>query len=135
MKRTAAACLVSLRYRIEPCPRKWIFKTTATLSLLRPNSGVSRERRRHGKAVRGRPKAGARVSAEALENAEIRGSRLHCEGQEDVHFYLKNDKPEEIVPLMWGPTGNLRAPLVRKGRTILVGFEEAMHRAVLEHVS
>ena len=39
------------------------------------------------------------------------------------------------VPLMLGPTGNLRASLVRKGRTILVGFEEAMHRTVLEHGS
>lgn len=56
-----------------------------------------------------------------------------AKGKKTVHFDLKKDKPEEIVPLMLGPTGNLRAPLVRKGRTILVGFEEAMHRAVLEH--
>jgi len=30
-----------------------------------------------------------------------------------------------------GPTGNLRAPSLRKGRTLIVGFDEATYRRLL----
>ena len=32
---------------------------------------------------------------------------------------------------MLGPTGNLRAPTLRVGRTLLVGFDEETYRKVL----
>ena len=32
---------------------------------------------------------------------------------------------------MLGPTGNLRAPTVRSGKTLLVGFNEEKYAAVL----
>lgn len=32
---------------------------------------------------------------------------------------------------MLGPTGNLRAPTLRAGKTILVGFDEATYKSVL----
>jgi hypothetical protein len=32
---------------------------------------------------------------------------------------------------MLGPTGNLRAPTLRVGRTLLVGFDEDTYRKVL----
>ena len=36
------------------------------------------------------------------------------------------------VDAMLGPTGNLRAPTLRKGKTVLVGFnEEAYSKALL----
>lgn len=38
----------------------------------------------------------------------------------------------EIVAAMLGPTGNLRAPTVRAGKTVLVGFEEAAWSAVFD---
>lgn len=31
---------------------------------------------------------------------------------------------KELVEAMLGPTGNLRAPTIRKGKTVLVGFNE-----------
>ena len=31
---------------------------------------------------------------------------------------------KEVVEAMLGPTGNLRAPTIRKGKTLLVGFNE-----------
>ncbi len=34
---------------------------------------------------------------------------------------------EEIVDAMLGPTGNLRAPTIRSGSTLLVGFNEAQY--------
>ena len=38
---------------------------------------------------------------------------------------------EEIVAALLGPTGNLRAPTIRVGTTLLVGFNEETYREVL----
>ena len=35
---------------------------------------------------------------------------------------------EMLLKAMLGPTGNLRAPTVRKGTTLLVGFNEETYR-------
>lgn len=53
-------------------------------------------------------------------------------GKQVTHIDLKTEKPDlnSIVPLLLGPTGNLRAPTLRKGRTLLVGFDEATYRKV-----
>jgi len=37
----------------------------------------------------------------------------------------------ELLALLLGPTGNLRAPTLRRKRTVLVGFDEATYRDVL----
>jgi len=37
----------------------------------------------------------------------------------------------ELLGLLLGPTGNLRAPTFRKGRTLIVGFDEATYKRVL----
>jgi arsenate reductase-like glutaredoxin family protein len=44
---------------------------------------------------------------------------------------LKKQKPEEALALMLGPTGNLRAPTLRKGKTLIVGFDETTYRELL----
>ena len=38
---------------------------------------------------------------------------------------------DEVVEAMLGPTGNLRAPTIRAGKTLLVGFNEDAYRDVL----
>ena len=38
---------------------------------------------------------------------------------------------KEVVEAMLGPTGNLRAPTIRKGKTLLVGFHEEVFERVL----
>ena len=38
---------------------------------------------------------------------------------------------EEILSLLLGPTGNLRAPTARVGKTLLVGFSPEAYRQVL----
>lgn len=45
-------------------------------------------------------------------------------GKKVLSFDLKNDETprEEIAALMLGPTGNLRAPTIVRGKTLLVGF-------------
>lgn len=54
-------------------------------------------------------------------------------GTRVVHVDLREGKPDRAVllGLLLGPTGNLRAPTLRKGRTLLVGFDEATYRQVL----
>lgn len=46
---------------------------------------------------------------------------------------LKKDKPEPeaILALIIGPTGNLRAPTVKIGKTLVVGFHAATYDEVL----
>ena len=55
-------------------------------------------------------------------------------GKRVVHLDLKNEKPDKaaLLGLLLGPTGNLRAPTLRKGRTLLVGFDEAAYAKVLK---
>ena len=55
-------------------------------------------------------------------------------GKQVVHLDLKKDKPDTaaLLALLLGPTGNLRAPTLRKGRTLLVGFDEAAYSKVLK---
>ena len=51
-------------------------------------------------------------------------------GKKVVHLVLKGAHPskEEVTTLLIGPSGNLRAPTARKGRTLLVGFDEETYR-------
>jgi arsenate reductase-like glutaredoxin family protein len=56
------------------------------------------------------------------------------QGKRVVHLDLKKDKPDKagLLAVLLGPTGNLRAPTLRKGRTLLVGFDDATYAKVLE---
>ena len=49
-----------------------------------------------------------------------------AKGKRVVHRDLRREKPPraELLALLLGPTGNLRAPTLRKGRTLIVGFDE-----------
>jgi arsenate reductase-like glutaredoxin family protein len=55
-------------------------------------------------------------------------------GKKVVHLNMKKDAPDEstLAALLLGPTGNLRAPILRKGRTLLVGFDESIYKKVLK---
>ena len=52
-------------------------------------------------------------------------------GRKVTTFDLSGNPDDEMVNAMLGPTGNLRAPAVRSGRTLLVGFNEQEYAAVL----
>ena len=54
-------------------------------------------------------------------------------GKKVEHFDLKKGKLDEetVQRVLIGPTGNLRAPTFRVGRTLLVGFDETTYRQVL----
>ncbi len=54
-------------------------------------------------------------------------------GKKIVRLDLKNARADddEIASLMMGPSGNLRAPTFRKGKTIVVGFNEEAYIKLL----
>lgn len=55
-------------------------------------------------------------------------------GTRVVHLDLRKEKPDRaaLLGLLLGPTGNLRAPTLRKGRTLLVGFDEETYSKILK---
>lgn len=47
-----------------------------------------------------------------------------AKGRKTVHVDLKDDRPsdDELLSLMLGRTGKLRAPTIRAGTKVIVGF-------------
>ena len=58
---------------------------------------------------------------------------IAAKGKKVETFDLKNDRPDDATLLarMMGPTGNLRAPTARVGRTLVVGFNPEVYAQVL----
>lgn len=54
-------------------------------------------------------------------------------GKKVTTFDLTKDRPDDdtLLGVLLGPTGNLRAPTARIGRTLVVGFNEEVYRQVL----
>ena len=54
-------------------------------------------------------------------------------GKKVAVFDLKSDRPDDetLLAHLLGPTGNLRAPTVRKGKTLYVGFSEEIYRELV----
>ena len=50
-------------------------------------------------------------------------------GKRVTHIDLKKERPSHgtLLSLILGPTGNLRAPTLRVGKTLLVGFDQATY--------
>jgi arsenate reductase-like glutaredoxin family protein len=69
----------------------------------------------------------ARKEAESLAR---QASRIIVAKGKQVSEFAGGKADEEVVLAMLGPTGNLRAPTIRKGKTVVVGF----HPEVFEEV-
>ncbi len=56
-----------------------------------------------------------------------------AKGKRVERLDLRAGRPDRstVARLMLGPTGNLRAPTLRVGRKVLVGFEEGVYKSVL----
>jgi arsenate reductase-like glutaredoxin family protein len=70
---------------------------------------------------------------DALEMLKAADVLIAARGKKVERIDLKAEKPDKatVERLMLGPTGNLRAPTLRVGRTLLVGFDEETYRKVL----
>jgi arsenate reductase-like glutaredoxin family protein len=69
---------------------------------------------------------------EALKLARSVDTVIVARGKKAVTFHMKKDPPDDdtLLAHLLGPTGNLRAPTLRKGKTLLVGFGEEAYTQV-----
>jgi arsenate reductase-like glutaredoxin family protein len=70
---------------------------------------------------------------EALKLAAQANELYASKGTKVVHFDLRRDRPDDetLLQHMLGPTGNLRAPTLMVGKTLLIGFDETTYNKVL----
>jgi hypothetical protein len=70
---------------------------------------------------------------EALRLAREVDTVVVGRGKKVVCFNMKHQPPDDetLAAHLLGPTGNLKAPTLRRGRTLLVGFSEAAYQQVL----
>ncbi len=70
---------------------------------------------------------------EALALAKSVGRVVVAKGKKVVAFDMTTDPPDDdtLAAHLLGPTGNLRAPTLRRGDTLLVGFNDDAYREVL----
>lgn len=66
---------------------------------------------------------------EALALVKDVSKVVAAKGKSVVSFDMKKDPPDEetLLSHLLGPTGNLRAPTMLKGKTLLVGFNEEIY--------
>src|SRR5438128_4170446 len=70
---------------------------------------------------------------EALALAKAAERVVVARGKKVVSFDMKRQPPDDdtLAAHLLGPTGNLRAPTLRRGRTLLVGYSEEAYQQVL----
>ncbi len=66
-------------------------------------------------------KLGRKDAAEIAKKASV---VLVAKGKKVSEFKPGGKAGKELVDAMLGPTGNLRAPTIRRGKTVVVGFNE-----------
>ena len=64
------------------------------------------------------------AAADAKEIAKASSKVYVAKGKKLDVFDMKSADVSEVVEKMLGPTGNLRAPTIRAGKTTVVGFNE-----------
>ncbi len=69
----------------------------------------------------------------ALDLAKNASRIIVMKGKKVSDFDMKKDKPkkDELLGLMLGTTGNLRAPTIVRGKTVLVGFNQDVFDEIL----
>jgi hypothetical protein len=71
--------------------------------------------------------------AQALKLAKTVGKVVIGKGKKTVVFDMQKDPPDDatLISHLLGPSGNLKAPTMRIGDTLLVGYGEDAYRQVL----
>jgi arsenate reductase-like glutaredoxin family protein len=70
---------------------------------------------------------------EALKLARSVRRLVVARGKKTIQFDMRQDPPDDdtLAAHLLGPTGNLKAPTLRTGDTLLVGFGEDAYDQVL----
>ena len=69
-----------------------------------------------------------------MDATKAAGRVMAARGKKVIVFDMKNAPPDDdtLSAHLLGPTGNLKAPTLRLGETLLVGFGEEAYRQVLD---
>jgi arsenate reductase-like glutaredoxin family protein len=69
---------------------------------------------------------------EALKLAKAADKVVAGKGKKVVVFDMKTAPPDDdtLAAVLLGPSGNLKAPTLRLGRTLVVGFSETAYRQI-----
>lgn len=70
-------------------------------------------------------------SGDARDMLESASRLVAMKGKKVNEFDVKKAVSDEAVSAMLGPTGNLRAPTIRVGKTLFVGFNQDIFAAEL----
>ena len=68
---------------------------------------------------------------EATAIAKAASRVIVCKGKKVSEWKPGGQVGREIVEAMLGPTGNLRAPTIRVGKTVVVGFHDEVYDEIL----
>jgi hypothetical protein len=70
---------------------------------------------------------------DALKLARQASAVIAAKGKSVVRFDMTKDSPDDeaLLAHLLGPTGNLRAPTIRVGKTLLVGFNDGEYRSLV----
>ncbi len=70
---------------------------------------------------------------QALELARAADLVVATRGKKVLTFDMKATAPDDdtLAAALLGPTGNLRAPTLRRGKALVVGFSEAAYTEAL----
>ncbi len=72
-------------------------------------------------------------NTEALQLAHSVDKIFATKGTKVLSFDMKKDKPDDkiLLSILIGPSGNLRAPTLKVGKTLLVGFDKEVYTQTL----
>ncbi|MBS0204398.1 MAG: hypothetical protein JSS49_15950 [Planctomycetes bacterium] len=73
------------------------------------------------------------VEADALKLAGQVNELYVTRGTKVIHINLKTDRPDDetLLGLLIGPSGKLRAPTLKIGKTMIVGFDQETYEQVI----
>lgn len=75
--------------------------------------------------------ASKKLGAPKAEELVAAVARIHVAKGKKLDVFEGEKASDEIVSKMLGSTGNLRAPTIKVGDQLLVGFNEEMYREIL----
>ena len=68
---------------------------------------------------------------DAIALASKASTLMVSKGKKAATFNLSSGASEEAIDAMLGPTGNMRSPTLKVGKTLLVGFNEEQYSEAL----
>jgi hypothetical protein len=75
--------------------------------------------------------ASRKLAAKDAAALAVKASRIIVAKGKKVTEFPGGKAGKAVVEAMLGPTGNLRAPTLRRGKTVLVGFDEEVFEKIL----